>query len=118
MRRLWEAREAAGVPTPSTHALLDSTCTPAAAQPVSTCSISNSGPECCTEGFFVVVVFSSKMSMWLFFFFFFFFFVSLGPHQQHMEVSRLGVTSELELLVYTTVTATPDLSRVCDLHHC
>ena len=26
--------------------------------------------------------------------FFFFFFVLLGPHPQHMEVSRLGVESE------------------------
>ena len=32
---------------------------------------------------------------------------------QHMEVSRLGVKSELQLLAYTTVTATRDLS----LHH-
>ena len=31
-----------------------------------------------------------------------------------MEVPRLGV--ELEL-AYTTATATPDLSCVCDLHH-
>ena len=46
-----------------------------------------------------------------FFFFFFFFglFVLLGPHSWHMEVPRLGA--------YTTATATPDLSRVCDLHH-
>ena len=40
----------------------------------------------------------------------------LGPHLQHMEVPRLGAESELQLLVYTT--AMPDLSRVCDLHHC
>jgi len=31
-----------------------------------------------------------------------------------MEVPRLGV--ELELLAYTTATATWDLSHVCDLH--
>ena len=37
----------------------------------------------------------------------------LGLHPQHMEVPRLGV--ELEL--YTTATATPDLNRVCNLHH-
>ena len=30
---------------------------------------------------------------------------------------RLGVESELQLLVYTTATATQDLSRVFDLHH-
>ena len=34
-----------------------------------------------------------------------------------MEVPRLGVKSELELLAYTTTTATSDLSLVCDLHH-
>ena len=47
----------------------------------------------------------------------YYFSVYLGPHLQHMEVSRLGVKSELQLLAYTTATATPDLSRVCDLHH-
>ena len=34
-----------------------------------------------------------------------------------MEVSKLGVESELQLPAYTIVTATPDPSRVCDLHH-
>ena len=34
-----------------------------------------------------------------------------------MEDSRLGVKSELELLAYTTGTAMPYPSRVCDLHH-
>ena len=51
------------------------------------------------------------------FFFFFFFFCFLEPPLQHMEVPRLGVESELQLLVYTTATATPDLSCVCDLYH-
>ena len=49
--------------------------------------------------------------------FFFFFFSFLGPHPWHMGVPRLGVKSELQLLVYTTATATPDPSLVCDLHH-
>ena len=50
------------------------------------------------------------------FFFFFFFF---GPHVQHMEVPKLGVELELLLLppAYTTATAVPDPSLVCDLHH-
>ena len=39
----------------------------------------------------------------------FFFLVFLGLHLQHMEVSRLGVESELWLLAYVTATATPDL---------
>ena len=47
----------------------------------------------------------------------FFFFCFLGPHPPHMEVPRLGVESELQRLVYTTATATWDLSCVCDLHH-
>ena len=34
-----------------------------------------------------------------------------------MEVPRLGVELELQLLVYTTATATWDLSHVCNLHH-
>ena len=37
--------------------------------------------------------------------------------KQHMEVPRLGVESELQLPAYTTATATPDPSHVCDLHH-
>ena len=32
--------------------------------------------------------------------------VFLGPHAVHMEVPRLGVELELQLLAYTTVTAT------------
>ena len=51
------------------------------------------------------------------FFFFFFFFFFLGPYLQHMEVPRLGVHLELQLLAYTTATATSDLSHVCKLHH-
>ena len=38
----------------------------------------------------------------------FFFLVFLGLHLQHMEIPRLGVTSELSLLAYTTTTATLD----------
>ena len=34
-----------------------------------------------------------------------------------MEVPRLGVKSELQLPVYTSAIATPDLSCICDLHH-
>ena len=43
----------------------------------------------------------------------FFCFCFLGPHLRHMEFPRLGVESELQLHVYTTATATPDLSPVC-----
>ena len=34
-----------------------------------------------------------------------------------MEVPRLRVESELQMPAYTTATATPDPSFVCDLHH-
>ena len=51
------------------------------------------------------------------FYFILFYFVFLGSHLQHLEVPRLGVKSELELLTYTTATATLDPGCVCDLHH-
>ena len=44
-------------------------------------------------------------------------FLNLGPPLRHMEVPRLGVGSELQLSAAATVTATQDLSCVCDLHH-
>ena len=34
-----------------------------------------------------------------------------------MEVSRLGVESELQLPAYTTATVAQNQSRICDLHH-
>ena len=59
---------------------------------------------------------------WFFFFFFFFGFLGffflpfLRLLLRHMEVPRLGVESELKLLVYIRATATPDPSHVCNLH--
>ena len=47
----------------------------------------------------------------------FFFFNFLGPHLWYMEVPRLGAELELQLLAYTTATAAPDLSYICNLHH-
>ena len=52
--------------------------------------------------------------IYLFILLFFFF---KGPHVRHMEVPRLGVESELQPPAYTTATAMPDPSRICDLHH-
>ena len=46
-----------------------------------------------------------------------FVFSFLGLHLCHMEVPRLGVELELKLPAYTTVTATRDLSHVCNLYH-
>ena len=43
--------------------------------------------------------------------------VLLGLHLPHVEVPRLGVQSELLLPVYTTATAMPDPSCVCNPHH-
>ena len=49
--------------------------------------------------------------------YFIFIFCILGLHSQHMEVPRLGVELELQLLAYTTAKATRDLRRICNLHH-
>ena len=57
----------------------------------------------------IIYVFFKKMKLSLFFF--------LGPWVWHMEVPRLGVKSELQLLAHTTATATPEPSCVRDLHH-
>ena len=51
------------------------------------------------------------------YFFFFCFLFFLGPHLQLMEVSWLGVQSDLQLPAYTRATAMRDLSCICDLHH-
>ena len=47
----------------------------------------------------------------------FFFFSFLGPHLRHMEIPGLGVQSERLLPTYTTATAAPDLSHICELHY-
>ena len=52
-----------------------------------------------------------------FFFFFFFFFGFLGPHPWYMEIPRIRVELELQLLAYTIATATLDPSCFCDLRH-
>ena len=49
---------------------------------------------------------------WHILFFFFLFFFFLGPQLWHMEVPRLGLKSELQLLAYTTGTATRDPSHI------
>ena len=56
------------------------------------------------------VLFLSSISV------FFFLFVFLGPNPWHMKVPRLGVQLELKLLAYTTATAMPDPSYICNLH--
>ena len=44
-------------------------------------------------------------------------FFFLRPHLRHMEVPRLGIRLDLQLLAYTTAAATGDPSHVCDLYH-
>ena len=45
-------------------------------------------------------------------------FCPLGLHPKgHMEVPRLGVTSELQPPAYAIVTVMPDLSLLRDLYH-
>ena len=44
-------------------------------------------------------------------------FFCFSANPRHMEVPRLGVQSELQLLAFTTATATQDPSRVCDPYH-
>ena len=46
-----------------------------------------------------------------------FFFCLFGVEPQHMEVPRLEVELELQLLAYTTATAMQDPSCICDLCH-
>ena len=55
--------------------------------------------------------------LFLSFFRFLFLFCCLGTHPLHVEIPRLGVELELQLPAYATVTATPDPSHFCDLHH-
>ena len=45
------------------------------------------------------------------------FFAFLGPQLMHMEVPRLGVKFELQLLAFATATATQYLSHICNLHN-
>ena len=56
---------------------------------------------------------SSQQPQEVFCFCFFFF----QLHLRHMEVPSLRVASKLRLPAYTTATASPDPSGVCDLHH-
>ena len=46
---------------------------------------------------------------------FIYLFFFLGLHLQHMEFPQLGVELELQLPAYTTATAMPDPSHICDL---
>ena len=48
--------------------------------------------------------------------FLFFCFSFLGLHLQHMEVTGLGMESELQLLAYTTPMANARFSHICNLY--
>ena len=75
-------------------------------------SFTNSVSASCSRVKVVKRVCSSQVWFWPQDFFFFFF---LGPCLQHMEVSRLEIGSELQLLACATAMTTQDLS--CNLHH-
>ena len=58
------------------------------------------------------------MYIFLFYFILFFiFFCLFRAAPSHMEIPWLGVELKLQLPAYTTATATPDPSRICDLHY-
>ena len=60
----------------------------------------------------------TRISILFYFILFLLFSLFLWPHLSCiLEVPRLGVKSELQLLAYTTATAMPEPSCVCDLHH-
>ena len=44
-------------------------------------------------------------------------FCFLGLHSRHVDILRLGVKLELQLLAYATATAMQDPSCICILHH-
>ena len=44
-------------------------------------------------------------------------FAFLGLHPCHMEIPRLGVKLELQLLATASATATPDPSHIGNLHN-
>ena len=69
-------------------------------------ALSHSSPE-----------FLLKLVCFILFYLFILSFVFLGLYSQHMEGPRLGFDLELQLLAYTTATAMPDPSCVCDVHH-
>ena len=66
---------------------------------------------------FLRVIVSHKIKFIYIFIYIYFLFFFLGLHPLYMEVPRLEVKTELQLLAYTIATATRDPSHVCDLHH-
>ena len=64
----------------------------------------------CINSFFFMAKWYSIVYMYHIFFF-------LRPNLWHMEIPRLGVELELQLPAYTTNSAMPDPSCICNLHH-
>ena len=63
------------------------------------------------------MLYSKVIQSYIYIYILFFFFGFLGPHLRHMEVPRLGVQLELQLLAYATAIVTPDLSCIFNLYH-
>ena len=59
---------------------------------------------------------ANYLFIYLFYYYYYFVFFFLEPHLRHMEVHRLGVSLELQLLAYTTAAATLDLSHSSRQH--
>ena len=80
---------------------------------------------CCTAKWFryiyiyesVYILYHSKLYICVYTHIHSFLFIFLGLYSRYMEVPRLWVELELQLLAYTTATAKPDPSRICHLHH-
>ena len=66
---------------------------------------------------FMILASNSIFPPYLFIYLFIYLFGFLGPHLKHMEFPRTGVKLGLQLLAYTTATAMPDPSCICDLYH-
>ena len=64
-------------------------------------------PVSYVELIYIVLISAIGKVLYIYSFFFFFFTFFLGLHLQHMKVPRLGVKLELQVLAYTTATATP-----------
>ena len=63
------------------------------------------------------MVYKLHLSFYLLQFIHLFIYLFIYLHLQYMEVPKLGLKSEEQLLAYSTATSTWDPSHICDLHH-
>ena len=79
--------------------------------------LSHNGNSCLFLFLFYFISFYLFYFILLYFILFYFILCFIGPFLWYMEVPKLGVESELQLLAYTTATATWDPSSICDPYH-